>query len=417
MVTTRRNRNLLLTSTCAALVLAMGGVPEAQHQHHGHGPDAPAAGMKTPTVTSAPDGTLWRVWVDGDHVLVGSSADGGRRWSTGVRVTRVPESIDANSESRPKIVLGPEGEIYVSYTQTGPRRFTGDIRFSRSLDRGRTFSPPVTVNDDGLETGHRFDELAVGPDGTVYLVWIDKRDLERATAAKRPYAGAAMYYTVSRDRGQTFAPNRKIKDHTCECCRIAHAFDEAGRLVLFWRDVMKGSIRDHALVRLTPDGMAGPVQRVTADGWALDACPHHGPSLVMGAGGSMHIMWFTGEGSLGPGAFYGRLTADARLTGTPVRLGAALPTTGHADVWARGGRVLVAWRERRAPAGAAVMLIESADGGRTFGPPRELAVTAGASDYPFLLETPGGVLLSWFSAAEGHRVLAVAGPIRTAVAR
>jgi hypothetical protein len=30
------------------------------------------------------------------------------------------------------------------------------------------------------------------------------------------------------------------------------------------------------------------------------------------------------------------------------------------------------------------MLIESADGSQTFAPPRELAATSGASDYPFL---------------------------------
>jgi hypothetical protein len=391
----------LMLLSVALFALARPAV--AQHDSHGAARDAP---FKTPTVAAGQDGTLWRAWVSGGHVLVAASRDAGGTWTTGVRVNAAPEEIDANGEARPKIALGPGGEIYVSYTRAGTRPFTGDIRFSRSLDRGRTFQPPVTVNDDGLDTGHRFDALAVSPDGTVFVVWIDKRDLERALAAKQDYAGAALYYTTSRDRGATFANNRKIKDHVCECCRIAHGFDGEGRLVLFWRDVMDGSIRDHALVRLTPEGAAGPITRVTADGWAIDACPHHGPGLSIASDASMHIVWFTGEGRLGPGAFYGRLNADGTLVGTPVRLGPAEPTTGHAVVHTEGPRVFVIWKESRKP-GAAVMVIESRDGGATFTPARQLAATSGPSDHPFLIDAPKGLLLSWFGERDGHRVMPI----------
>jgi hypothetical protein len=393
-------RRLILASLSIAALAA-----PATAQHAAHERAAAAAAFRTPTVAVASDGTLWRAWVAADGVLVARSADLGRTWTDGVRVNAA-EAIDANGEARPKVALGPHGEIYVSYTRLGTRPFTGDIRFSRSLDRGRTFSAPVTINDDGLETGHRFDTLAVSADGTVFLVWIDKRDLDRALADKATYAGAALYYTTSRDRGASFAANRKIKDHVCECCRIAHAFDDRGRLVLAWRDVMPGSIRDHALVRLSAAGPAGRVERVTTDGWAIEGCPHHGPGLAAGDAGRMHLVWFTGEGPRGPGAFHGRLTAENMVSGTPLRLGAAAQTMGHAVVHAKASHVVVAWKERRKP-GAAVMLTESTDGGVTFAPAREIAATGGASDHPFLVETPRGLLLSWFSEVEGHRVVSI----------
>ena len=72
--------------------------------------------------------------------------------------------------------------------------------------------PPIVVNDDHLETGHRFDALSVSPNGDVHIVWIDKRDLERAKASGQPYEGAALYHAVSVDGGRTFAANQKIKD-------------------------------------------------------------------------------------------------------------------------------------------------------------------------------------------------------------
>jgi hypothetical protein len=95
------------------------------------------------------------------------------------------------------------------------------------------------------------------------------------------------------------------------------------------------------------------------------------------------------------------------LFGTPLRLGTAAQTIGHAVVHAEASHVVVAWKERRKP-GAAVMLIESSDGGVTFAPAREIAATSGASDHPFLVGTPRGLLLSWSSEVEGHRVVSIA---------
>jgi hypothetical protein len=385
-----------------------GAAAAPQHAHHATAEtDEAAPAMKTPTVIAAPEGRLWRAWVEHGHVFVNSSGDLGRTYDSPRRINPEPAEIDSNGEGRPKIVLGPGGEIYVSYTRSGRRPYTGDIQFTRSFDGGRTFDPPRTINDDGLDTGHRFDALAVGADGTIYVVWIDKRDLERATSAEKEYGGAALYYAVSRDRGATFAPNRKIKDHTCECCRIAHAFDADGRLVLFWRDLMDGSIRDHAMTWIAADGTIGPIRRVTADNWVLDACPHHGPALAMGPAGVMHVVWFTGEGPRGPGAFYGRLDADGRLEGEPRRLGPAHPGTGHADLAVDGERVTVVWKESRSP-GTAVMTMTSTDGGRSFDTPREMASTSRGSDHPMIVRTPVGLHVSWFSATDGHRVLPIA---------
>ncbi|MGE3274899.1 MAG: exo-alpha-sialidase [Vicinamibacterales bacterium] len=380
----------------------------AQGMSHEHGAATGASGMQTPTVAFDRHGTLWRVWVDGKRILVASSSDRARTFGAPVELTRDPEDIDANSESRPKIAIGPAGEIYVSWTRYGAKPYTGDIRFTRSVDGGRTFDSPRTINDDGIVTGHRLDALDVGRDGTVYLVWIDKRDLERATAAGKGYDGAALYYTVSQDHGATFVPNRKIKDHVCECCRIAHAFDVSGRLTLFWRDVMTGSIRDHAMVHLSPDGVTGTVQRVTTDGWQIAACPHHGPWLAFGAAGLTHIVWFTGAGPQGPGAFYGRLSASGHLIGTPIRLGPALPSTGHAVVEAVDDHVVVAWKEGD-NRGARVRVMESLDGGATFGAVRTLSETSGPSDHPFLIKGPSGVMLSWYTTEHGYRLLPVSG--------
>ncbi|HYR29290.1 MAG TPA: sialidase family protein [Thermoanaerobaculia bacterium] len=370
---------------------------------HGHGA-APQKGMRTPAVAFESRTKVWRVWTDEGHILAAVSTDGGKSWPAGTRITREAETIDANGESRPKLALGSKGEVYVSWTRSGKKSHSGDVRFSRSVDGGKTFDAPRTINDDGVERTHRFDTLAVAADGTVHLAWVDARDADAAKAAEKPYIGAALYHAVSRDRGATFAANRKIKDHICECCRIARTFDEDGNLVLLWRDAA-GNLRDHVLIRLTPQGkVAGEPARATTDNWKINGCPHQGPSIAVGRDGVTHMVWFTGEGPNGPGAFYGRLDANGKAMGAPHRLTPLTMSRGVVEV--QGSRVIVAWKESRT-AGAAVMVSTSSDNGATFSAPRAVAETSGMSDHPLLVTSAGGVYLSWFAATEGHRLIAL----------
>jgi hypothetical protein len=247
-----------------------------------------------------------------------SSKDLGKTLSSELAISPVGELIDANGEARLKIAVGSKDEVYVSYTRRGARPFSGDIRISRRLPDG-SFAEPVTVNDDGRVTGHRFDTLSVSASGDVHLVWIDKRDFDAANENGRVYEGAALYRAVSTDGGRTFSANSKIKDGVCECCRLAMAWDGATP-VLLWRDILDGGVRDHSIARLDGGGAPAP-RRATDDGWLIEGCPHHGPALAVGADGTWHLAWFTGEGVRGAGTFYSRSRDQGRSFSEPMRLG------------------------------------------------------------------------------------------------
>jgi hypothetical protein len=397
----------------AHLLLAVGlaaGFVSACAQEAVH-EDSPVAGSKgpvaglasTPTAAFDHNGRLWAVWVEASNVWISASADLGRTFEPAVRVTKDTEPIDANSESRPKIAFTRDNAILVSWTRKGTQPYTGDIRFARSVDGGQTFSTPITINDGGPETG-RFDALHVGPSGRTYLAWIDKRDMDQATKAGQRYTGAALYLAESLDGGATFLPNRKLKDHVCECCRLAIAFD-GDVPVIAWRDVINGTIRDHALLRFTDPATPGPPIRATHDNWHIDACPHHGPGLSIGDDGTYHLVWFTGEGPGGTGAFYARSTDRGRNFSAPLRLGpqAAL---AHAVVLARSPRVVLAWMEA-AGAGRLVRVRQSSDGGLSWSDAAEAAATSGASDYPLLITRGSEVFLSWFTPTEGYRLIPI----------
>jgi hypothetical protein len=208
-------------------------------------------------------GTLWVVDARDGHIHVRHSADNGATLSAPVIVNPQAERIYTEGENRPKIAFGPHGELYVSWSQPRAKPYTGFVRFARSLDGGAHFSTPLTVQHDRAEITHRFDAMAVDGKGRVVMAWIDKRDLEAATAHGKPYLGAAIYYNWSEDGGATFVPERKLLDHSCECCRIALARTPDGKIGAFFRGIYGDNIRDHAYAVLPTEGEPDTAQRET----------------------------------------------------------------------------------------------------------------------------------------------------------
>ncbi len=103
---------------------------------------------KVPSADFDAKGRLWVSWVFQDRIYVQSSTDGGHHMGTPLRVNRDPEKVLTNGENRPKIKIGPRGQIYVTWSKSLEKGFSSDVRFSRSLDGGKTFwtrSPSTTI--------------------------------------------------------------------------------------------------------------------------------------------------------------------------------------------------------------------------------------------------------------------------------
>ncbi|MBI2308143.1 MAG: exo-alpha-sialidase [Rhodocyclales bacterium] len=347
----------------------------------------------------SPDGTLHVAAKQGEHVVVYRSADEGVSWSPPAIVNAQPEAIAADGEGRPKLAFAADGALLVSWTRPLGKPFSGEIRLARAAD-GREFTPPLTVHRDRAEITHRFDSLLVAPGGRVLVAWVDKRDLEAAKAGKAAYRGAAIYAAQSNDGGRSFQPEKKIADHSCECCRIAAAVDRDGAPVFMWRHVFEPNERDHALARVAADGAAESVRRATFDRWKIDGCPHHGPSLAVDAAGRRHAVWFNqidGEGQVS----YGWLPqGDDTAVAGQRRVGGA--GAAHADLALSGARVGIVWKEFDGEK-TRLRAELSADGGETFRP-LELAATDGASDQPRMLRRGDELFAFWRTERDGMRL-------------
>lgn len=346
-------------------------------------------------------GRLWLAAIRDKHVYVSHSDDNGVTQSAPIKVNAEPESILGDGENRPKIIVRKD-VIYISYTQGLEKPMTGHIRFSRSADGGKTFSAPITVNDNLEIISHRFDSLAVNGKGQVYLAWLDKREQGIAEAKGEKYNGSALYYAMSDDGGVSFQPNAKAADHVCECCRTAMTMDTDDQAVVIWRHIFDNNIRDHALVKL--DGKMAPV-RLSNENWSIAACPHHGPSISIAQDGVYHAAWFSNAPDM-RGLFYSHSADQGKSFSKPLSFGNLKAQPARPYVLSLGKRVYIVWKEFDGES-TSVNLIQSADGGRLWSEPKKMASTADTSDHPMLVANGEKAYLSWNTMKEGYRLIAL----------
>lgn len=104
---------------------------------------------------------------------------------------------------------GPlHGQVYflqsvVPYNYDDPT----EVMFARSTDGGQTWSDPVRINDDDINTPNWqwFGTMSVAPNGRIDVVWLDTRD----------YPGtliSSLYYAYSTDGGETWSPNQRLSE-------------------------------------------------------------------------------------------------------------------------------------------------------------------------------------------------------------
>lgn len=382
-----------------SIMLMLAAPVGAQHQHQAKPAGPPEAFTASPAF--GPDGTLWVVRTMTDRIAVTRSTDLGKSFSEPVIVTPEPMHLDWGPDARAKIVVDPKGNPVVTFAIFQDKNFNGRALFVRSTDNGASFTRPQPITAD--RTSQRFETAAVDPsNGRVFVAWLDKRNVAKARAAGKAYAGAALAYAWE-DGEKGFGPTGIALDNTCECCRLGIAFAGGGKPVLVFRNIFPGSVRDHGVITFRNATTPGPVRRVSADEWKIEACPHHGPSIAIAPDGSHHVTWYT-DGSARKGLFYARADSADMPFGQPRALSTARRQPARPFVLSNGNALHLVWKEFDGTK-SLVRWQVSSDGGRQWTEPSTVADTADASDHPLLAAHAGKAYLSWLTRSEGYRLI------------
>jgi hypothetical protein len=398
---------LRTTFTAAAAIVLWQGVATAQMRHQ-HGADAacnePALRCATKvTPAFAVDGTLWLAWMAGGRISVASSRDAGKSFSPPVAATPEALDLDWGPDARPKIAIDGKGGIALAFSIFRDKVFNGQVLATRSDDGGKSFAPvrPITA----AKESQRFEAIGFDDNGALFAVWLDKRNRVPTREAGRRYEGAALFFASSSDGGASYSDARMAIDNTCECCRIALAFDPSNRPVVVFRNIFEGGIRDHAVIAFGDAATPGEPRRVAVDDWQISACPHHGPSLAVSPNGTYHVTWFT-NGKARKGLFYAHSRDGGASFSLPLAIGQANKNPSRPSVIAGPNGLAMVWKEFDGER-TTVNLMTSGDDGESWSKPRVVAATADSSDHPLLVTDGRRTYLSWMTKADGYRFIPI----------
>ncbi len=408
---------LLLLAGCAAPQPKQSETPASSAPHvmeYSFGPELrpgkAEASPAWPFMKVGPDGKLYLVWTEadgstasasGEHnhgtdtmvraAFMASSGDGGKTWSAPIRMNDQVENVQGD-ENEAKIAFGPGGQVYSAWAIPDPtgNKMKANVRFSM-LDASGKFGPAQTLNE--VPNAARFPAIQTGPDGTIFIAWIDRR-------IDSP-APRQIYMTRISPTGETLTKNYQIADDSCECCRITLAFADGGKTIyMAYRLKPANNIRN-IVVRKSTDGGAtfGAPVTVSDDGWEIAGCPHSGAVMTTDAKGNVHVIWYTAGRKPEEAGIYYSVSKDGGQTFSPRRLVDAGNGTGVLRPYlavGEQGEVYMAWMNY--PKGkdqTQIYFRHLMADGTTMSPVQQVSQSEGSAVWPNMTVSKDTVYLSW----------------------
>jgi hypothetical protein len=148
------------------------------------------------------------------------------------------------------------------------------------------------------------------------------------------------------------------------------------------------------------EGTVSDFSRATVDNWQIDACPHHGPTMVSASSADQyHMSWFS-AGTIHSGTHYARYDLASAAPSDIIKVDGT-PGAGHPSLATFDGTLYLVWKGFDGMS-TPLQLMLSHDEGRSWSTPQTLITTDQASDHPLLITSSDGVYLSWASEQHGY---------------
>ena len=197
--------------------------------------------------------------------FIAKSTDGGCSYTSAAKVSGNAPAIfdDKDSiavDSQPRSPFN--GNVYGAWTKF---TFGGDqIMFARSTDGGKTFSNPQPISPDYNNNhagGRQGSAIQIGPNGTVYVVWLDTVNKQTVERMSISYDGGKTFprqnITVATvtDDGVSPAPGSSFRQDSRSFPSFSIAAN--GTLYVAWANRTGDPTAGHAVVMVTSSTNGG----------------------------------------------------------------------------------------------------------------------------------------------------------------
>ena len=355
-------------------------------------------------------------WIAGDstrmRVWFSRSADKGTTWSVPAVVSPAGERLRLEPESSPQMVCDNEHRVGIAWSTWTPATMRNpglsELRFAYSYDFGRSWSAPVTVNKDNA--GNH------GSGSLHDIALHPKGKLFASWLGRRPDADDAESSPVdSAGASVWFARSDDFGAHW-------------GPNVVEWtracpnsRVCLLGDPAGSLFAAFRKDypgqihdavlaRIGGPPVRVHEDGWRVARCPPASPAMRLSRDGTLRLAWYTGAVGLA-GVWFRQSVPelmDSASAPIPVLVGQQLPIV-HVGVGEAGMSGTLIACDADSTGANQLTLVRVESSGQRVIERFVMPGTQGASYPSVATERASSVAyLAWTSRSGGHSALRLA---------
>jgi hypothetical protein len=192
-------------------------------------------------VDVGPGKEVYASWGGGGGITFRSSMDEGKTWEASKVVQKTTSRNMPGLSSRDRIRCGfpamatdrfvesPYGGAIYFVWCDGSQSDANDIMFIASYDKGKTWTPPIVLNDDFSPDGKPVADnwqflpaISVSPLGVIDVSWIDSRGTNTsvlkanngglANLVGQSHKNLDEYHTYSLDGGRSWSENFQVRD-------------------------------------------------------------------------------------------------------------------------------------------------------------------------------------------------------------
>ncbi len=347
-------------------------------------------GSGQPSLALGANGRVWLSWLErgaDSNVALKVVARQNGAWGPVREVVRGRDLL-VNWADIPRVAEMSNGRVVAGWLRGSSVREGYDLMVASSPDSGASWTGGVPAHADGLAAEHGF--VSFFPQGEALgLVWLDGRNYRLADSARHEMQ--LMYATLAADGrlSREFAIDERI----CDCCQTSATTAGNNVTVIAYRDRSSAEVRDIYVKRIAGTEV-GPGVPVHADNWTIRGCPVNGPTVVA-AGAQVALAWFTAPNDT-PHVRLAFSADTGRTFGAPVEIAERRPEGRVSVGLLPGGDALVSWVETRGDTSALRVRRVSATG--TKGPARDLALLTGgkrASGFAKIVVTEREAVIAW----------------------
>jgi len=175
--------------------------------------------------------------------------------------------------------------------------YTYDVKYFTSADKGKSWSDPKILHDDGKQAEHGFVSLMPFED-KYFVSWLDGRNAvsEKVDTATHTgghgdgHQGAMTLRAAIINKQGNKSSEWELDNRVCDCCQTSVAITTNGPVVVY-RDRSEAEIRDMSIVRFVNSKWTEP-KTIFPDNWKIAGCPVNGPRCAA-EGNNLAIAWFS----------------------------------------------------------------------------------------------------------------------------